>query len=103
MMGCPSYEVADQGCTDQCPSGLSCCAGVCVDLMSDPTSCGVCGGACTGDASVCVEGECTPPQCDAVCDMGSCCGEHCCSEGQRCCFGSDTGLVCMNEDDGCRP
>jgi len=53
---------------------------VCVDLQTDPTSCGACGVAC-GAGLACVAGACTPqctgtPSCDA--DAGQVCvGDHC--------------------------
>jgi hypothetical protein len=66
-----SFEI---GCQD----GLTKCGSECVDLQSDPASCGACGIAC-GDGVACVAGVCDENSCDpglVVCagacvDLGS--------------------------------
>jgi hypothetical protein len=48
--------------TDTCPSacgeGLTCCNGVCVDLMTDIDNCNVCCHQCPTQYTACVAGEC---------------------------------------------
>ena len=38
-----------------CPSGMTSCSGVCVDISTDPQNCGACGDVCT---LVCMNGKC---------------------------------------------
>src|SRR6202041_2487757 len=61
-----------------CPTGLTNCSGLCVDVANDPDHCGKCGTPCPGDphgAPVCVTSHCT-----FACDQGweecagGCCG-----------------------------
>ena len=59
------------GIVPQCPSNV-CCGGVCVDTLSDPTSCGSCGIGCA-EGEVCQDGECA-----SVCPAGQrLCGNDC--------------------------
>jgi len=41
-----------------CPDDLAYCAGACVDLATDPLSCGACGMACAESAPTCELGKC---------------------------------------------
>jgi Chaperone of endosialidase len=78
---------ANGGCNPACASGLTCCAGACVKISSDPLNCGSCGVVCTGETSFC-DDHCKAPPCDkdaATCAAGSCCGYQCCIQGQHCC------------------
>jgi hypothetical protein len=49
-----------------CPAGEMLCAGVCVDVENDPSSCGGCGSACIVPHATagCAQGMCTIAQCD---------------------------------------
>jgi hypothetical protein len=58
-----------------CPEGLADCAGLCVDLSSDPENCGRCNVACGADR---------------ICRAGSCIFE--CPEGLRSCDGTCVNL-----------
>jgi hypothetical protein len=43
----------------QCPAGLSCCNGQCVDILNgDLNNCGVCCKACPNQYTACTNGEC---------------------------------------------
>ncbi len=53
-----------------CRIGLTECGGVCVDLMSDPASCGACGVQCADDQA-CRVGACVDPWADAGPDAGA--------------------------------
>jgi Stigma-specific protein, Stig1/Chaperone of endosialidase len=78
---------ASGGCNPACASTLTCCAGACVQISSDPRNCGACGVVCTGETSFC-DDHCKAPPCDqdaATCAAGSCCGSQCCTQGQYCC------------------
>ena len=48
-----------QGGICVCASGLTACGGICVNLQTDETQCGVCGSACTA-SQVCQAGQCFP-------------------------------------------
>ena len=43
-------------CGNACVAGQSCCAGSCVDLLSDPGNCGGCGTVC--ESGSCLDGGC---------------------------------------------
>ncbi len=91
---------SDPGAT--CTSPLFLCAGLCVDLASDPTNCGVCG-------TICPTGQfCSGGGCAAACAPGTVqCGQSCvdinssvlhcggcdrpCGAGQVCTAGICTG------------
>jgi alpha-tubulin suppressor-like RCC1 family protein len=45
-------------CRDRCATGLTYCAGACVDTQRDGTHCGACGNACT-TGQYCLSGVCT--------------------------------------------
>jgi hypothetical protein len=70
-----------------CAGGMTLCTDVCVDLQSDPSSCGSCGTACDV-RSTCVAGACTPA---TGCSTGADCaaGEVC--VGNVCVAGTDAG------------
>lgn len=46
---------------DTCETGLSICASLCVDLMTDRDNCGKCGTVCPSSSSGCSAGMCLPP------------------------------------------
>ena len=59
------------GCTESqpCTGGLACCDGGCIDLQTNPDSCGACDAPCpkiAGAAETCVGGMCQM----GACDMG---------------------------------
>ncbi len=113
-VACEIWEFCVGGaCTDECPDGLTNCAGVCMDTTADPRNCGGCGRVCAFDNA-------TDPGCQAgVCQLGACdpgygdCNDfpddgcetllgsidHCDTCGDRCDYANATG-VC--EVDGCR-
>jgi hypothetical protein len=84
-----------------CLDGWIACDGVCIDPMTDESSCGACGDACTEGAQCfgghCAGGGCEPPEvwCDAAAcadlqtDPANCgaCG-FACPAGARCASGS---------------
>lgn len=108
-----------------CPAGQTACGLLCVDLMSDPTSCGQCGRTCVlpHAEAACVAGECAIGRCDAGtfdvdklldngCEsMDSCasqvpCETQCGSMGQTSCVNGVTSCVAQAEvcnavDDDC--
>jgi hypothetical protein len=58
VVGCGGAD--GQARPQTCPAGTAACGDECVDLRSDPTSCGACGAACVpGDA--CSAGACRRP------------------------------------------
>ena len=69
-----------------CPDGLTRCGGACLDLTSEPSSCGVCGRACiapTGGTAECRSGSCV-----GVCPDGQTdCSGTCRATGQSCAVG----------------
>ena len=79
-----------------CPTGLSLCAGGCVDLKNDGGHCGTCTTVCTG-SRVCSAGSCACPggwlECSGVCVDPSTDAAHCgscttsCPSGQSCSAG----------------
>jgi hypothetical protein len=71
-----------QGTLDPCPAGSARCGQSCVDLMTDPSSCGTCGAACSA-LSVCTQGACYQPDAGADADV-------CPAGTQRC------GGACVN-------
>ncbi len=80
----------------ECPAGLTRCRGACVDLTTDPLSCGLCGRVCAGGVDCrlgvccpfgfevcgdrCVDLQTDPDNC-GVCDLQ-------CFEGLQCVFGT---------------
>lgn len=40
-----------------CPGGGECCAGMCIDVLTDPLNCGACGNVCPG-GHACINGVC---------------------------------------------
>jgi hypothetical protein len=84
-------DVGDSGAGPECGAGLSPCGILCVDLTSDPNSCGTCFNACSGSASgggtivsccasKCVDNGSDPNNCrtcGVVCDSGSCVSGTC--------------------------
>jgi len=75
-----------------CPTGMTLCGGVCVDLMSDPSNCGACGDPCAG---CCIGGACTPEGASCsdgdLCTYGDTCQAGTCSGTAASC---DDGLIC---------
>ncbi|HEY6106690.1 MAG TPA: hypothetical protein VIV59_11945, partial [Anaeromyxobacteraceae bacterium] len=64
-----------------CPAGLTWCGGpTCVNTLTDPANCGICGHACS--ASQVCSGTC---QCPAPMPLP--CGTTCCA-GNACCLGN---------------
>jgi hypothetical protein len=68
---CRSLAAGDIGVTDHIPEPLNCTAGlidcgggVCVDVSSDPSNCGVCGWVCSA-GDICQGGLCTVAACPA--------------------------------------
>ena len=77
-----------------CPSGMTRCAGTCVDTSSDPSNCGSCGIRCQ-DAQICSNGICVCPSGLELCN-GECVNplydpDNCGSCGNKCILG-----VCIN-------
>lgn len=89
-----------------CDTGLTCCDGVCVDLLTDPEHCGSCDNPCAAADYTCCDGKhcCWPqkPKCcpgdfcceeDGICcpqaccpiSLPTCCGSGCCVEDAICC------------------
>jgi hypothetical protein len=68
---------------EDCPQGLACCSGICVDLGFDNQNCGACGNVCRiiGSNSACCSGICRNIDfdntncgaCDVVCPDGTSC------------------------------
>lgn len=86
---CPANSCGANGCggTCSCGTGLSCCAGACVDLANDTDNCGSCGRSCAGG---CVHGVCACPGPDpGLCPP--------CSPSCRGRFEDDTSPVCGEE------
>ncbi len=82
----------------ECPTGLTRCAGQCVDLALDASHCGSCGLAC-GAGEACAQRQCLATSCEATaCEPGKVCFEGQCSDracigvacpaGQRCSLGA---------------
>jgi hypothetical protein len=77
-----------------CPSGMTRCAGVCVNTYSDPSNCGSCGVRCQ-DEQICSNGACVCPSGLTLCN-GECVNllynpDNCGSCGNKCVLG-----VCVN-------
>lgn len=101
-----------------CPPGTVGCSGGCVDIQSDPTSCGTCGNACAVGQE-CVTGLCAPAcgpsevRCGLDCVLTEDDPSHCgacgaaCEAGQACAAGGccDPGRppieICNGADDDC--
>lgn len=94
----------------ECPTGLTRCGGSCVDIQSEPTSCGACGRTCVvpNAMAACVDGECTLGMCrdghldcDGVLANG-CESPDACVAGAACTTscGSTGGQMCA---DRCAP
>jgi hypothetical protein len=83
-------------CTCDPSCSGSCCAGVCVDLDTDPNNCGACGEACPA-GQVCQVGECGIACGGAMCDPASeiCVDDMCqacdvtCNSADHTCSGTD--------------
>jgi hypothetical protein len=54
-----------------CPAGLSNCGGTCTNTRYDPRNCGGCGMVC-GDTTFCVNGACSCPAGQQICDGRRC-------------------------------
>jgi hypothetical protein len=87
------FEPDEAGAACAAPQLL--CAGVCVNVTSDPNNCGACGNAC-GAGTECVNGQC---QCDATSCANGCCASATgpCSNSPTAC-GSNGGACtdCTN-------
>ncbi len=92
---------------------LAPCGRGCVDLATDPTSCGVCGRTCVvpGALATCVAGECAAGACDpGFADANGdpddgCEQEVLCAEGTPCASacGTEGRLTCAGAAPECRP
>ncbi len=98
---CTSGEVCLNGACSSCPSGLTACSGVCVNLQNDPNNCGGCRQTCIG--GTCVAGACTCPSGSSP-SNGLCCpmGQSnsngvCCSPG----LVGTNGICCPPGQTGC--
>jgi hypothetical protein len=83
----------EAGATCAAPGLL--CAGVCVNVASDPNNCGACGNAC-GAGTACVNGQC---QCDATSCANGCCASPtgpCNNSPTACGAGGGTCVDCTN-------
>lgn len=92
---CASPVDAGPDATDAmaCTGGMTLCAGVCVDLTSDPANCGMCGDACDV-RSTCVGGTCVAGI-DAGTDAALGCSTSAeCATGEVC-----VGYVCVAGSD----
>ena len=70
-----------------CPTGLTDCAGKCVNLQNNPQNCGQCGQPCR--EGICENGKCVCAPGQITCSDGSCCSKerpHCCYDGYGCCW-----------------
>ncbi len=98
----PIKQCTAMGTGYSCSHGACTCAlmcgGTCVDPLSDPLNCGVCGRLC-GDEGICVAGQCTCPQGDMLCAAG-CVPENAANCG-RCGTGCATGASCVGHHCAC--
>lgn len=91
-------------CVAECPMGLTLCNGACVNLTTDPTSCGSCGNRCTntgvGEAT-CVMGTCdiTCPEGFSNCDSNAANGCESLAGPTRC---GACGAACSGATPVCR-
>src|SRR5262249_19001502 len=84
-VACPAGQVCSiPVCVTSCPSGLTACNAVCMNLQSDANNCGACGHVCPTSAPFCCSGSCV----NALADPANCggCG-HVCPAGQSCSAG----------------
>jgi Stigma-specific protein, Stig1 len=76
-------------CVPDCTGGLTCCDGVCTDINTDPTNCGMCFNNCPGPHAVCINLDCEQAPCmDEMleCEVSNfCCGTTCCAFADLCC------------------
>lgn len=120
---CRNHEVCDSGsckspsaktCSPACDSNRRCCGETCIDVLTDPKNCGICGVACP-DGIACVDGKCdVKPTCQCsdgkVCDEnGDCvvkCGSLLCRPDESCCGNTcttlDTVKHCGSCDNACQ-
>ena len=120
---CRNHEVCDSGsckspsaktCSPACDSNRRCCGETCIDVLTDPKNCGICGVACP-DGIACVDGKCdVKPTCQCsdgkVCDEnGDCvvkCGSSLCRLDESCCGNTcttlDTVKHCGSCDNACQ-
>ena len=120
---CRNHEVCDSGsckspsaktCSPACDSNRRCCGETCIDVLTDPKNCGICGVACP-DGIACVDGKCdVKPTCQCsdgkVCDEnGDCvvkCGSSLCRPDESCCGNTcttlDTVKHCGSCDNACQ-
>jgi hypothetical protein len=99
---CREGKCADTGCG---PGAATCGGNQCKLLATDPQNCGACGTICSGNATLCAGGKCTPQICtnnraDCDGDQGNGCevdltaNDNCGVCGQRCPNRSHTTGVC---------
>lgn len=86
----------------------SSCAGVCVDLASDPRHCGACDAPCGGAHPLCDRGQCVAAPCAVmgpICPNDLlCCGMECCPAWKICCNVPGHDLpTCVTADAGACP
>jgi hypothetical protein len=72
-----------------CPTGATCCNGICADLNSDADNCGVCGNVCPASAPICTQGICSGCQggttnCGGACIDTNWDGNNCGACGNVC-------------------
>ncbi len=78
------------GASAPCTTGLTCCAGTCVDVSADVSHCGACERECTGiGTDTCTDRACT------------CGGGAPCPSGQRCCDGACVSRSGFEHCNGC--
>jgi len=87
--------LADLPAPDGCPTGMTLCGGLCVDLLSDLNHCGSCNQACGPESDRCENGNCHCDHNKPICTNGlSCINAKCvCVAGANslclgCCAGT---------------
>lgn len=97
----------DGYCESACANMEACCDADCVDLLTDPNNCGVCGTVCTGCAT-CSGGICVPDDqnCSGtcgICGLDGTCSAGACGRCEICVQDSDTGAFQCQPDPTCCP
>ncbi len=95
---CASNQVcSNAACTSTCAAGLTPCAGACLDLTQEPTSCGACGRTCPATANGVA--TCNASTCGVACNSGyRACGARCEAESATSCGAACT--VCPTPANG---
>ena len=65
----PSCSAEQEGTSNGCGDGLTCCSEHCVSTVSDQRHCGACGTACT-DSQFCGQSGCAPARLSSACQVG---------------------------------